>query len=264
MTALAALQRALQARVLHGSRTIDTEIAARDPHQCERRLRIYEHAYVVRLVDALGDTYEALRASIGESEFGRLATCFVRAVPSVHRSIRDYGAEFPSYIAQNVAGIEGRALAELASWEWLLASVFDAPDASVLTVDVLAGVPPDRWAELRFVPHPAVRRFTSTTNAIELWRVVTDAETAKQPSTACLCEARPALDWLAWRSSLTTMYRSLPVDETRAIDAMLEGAVFADICEMLASHGEPEQAPLRAAQLLRSWVEAGLVSAVTS
>jgi len=260
---LATIQHALQSRILLGSRAIDADIAARDAHECERRLQIYEHAYVARLEDALGDTYEALRASIGEVEFERLATGFIRAVPSVHRSIRDYGAEFPVHVEQRVEGIDGRVLAELARWEWLRAGVFDAPDAPVLTVDALACVPPEQWAGMRLLPHPSLRRFTSVTNAIELWRIATGLETAELESAPRVCESRPQVDWIAWRSSLRTMYRSIAADEARAIAAMLDRVAFGDIC-VLASDADPDLAPLRAAQLLRGWVEAGLVGAISS
>jgi hypothetical protein len=120
---LARLQEALQARILHGSRAIDADIDAADPPERERRLQIYEHAYLARLVDGLGETYEALRATLGATEFDRLAGGFVRTVPSVHRSIRDYGAQFGEHIAARMDGIEGCALAELARWEWRACSM---------------------------------------------------------------------------------------------------------------------------------------------
>jgi hypothetical protein len=142
-----------------------------------------------------------------------------------------------------------------------VASVFDAADACILTVAELADVAPDQWAGLRFVPHPSLRRFTSTTNSIELWRMgcaaTTDDGGQRLPGEPASVtgsglatfayESRSAVDWVAWRSDLRTMYRSIPADEARAIDAMCERVAFGDICEILASAGDPELAPLRAA-----------------
>ena len=265
MSELARLQDSLQARILYGSRVIDSDVHAANPDERDRRLQVYEHAYVARLVDGLADTYKALCSTLGETEFRRIAAGFVRASPSVHRSIRDYGDGIAAHLAEQLSGIDGRAMSELARWEWLLASVFDAADAAVLTVAELAGVAPDRWAGLRFVSHPSVRRFTSITNAVELWRVATGADTTVDADASRLAsESRPAVEWVAWRSNLRTMYRSIPADEAHALDALLARSTFGDICETLASDGDPEHAPLRAAQLLRGWLEAGLLSTVDS
>ena len=99
MNALHELQRAFQARVFRRDAAIEPQIAAVDGDVVVERLHIYEHAYRSRLVEALGRCYGILRVALGTRAFDELATAFVLATPSRHRSIRDYGAELSVFIA---------------------------------------------------------------------------------------------------------------------------------------------------------------------
>ena len=157
MNALDALQRALQARVLRSRSAIDPQIAAVTRADASERLQIYEHAYVAPRRRA-GTTATMRCVALGEAAFGELATAFALATPSRHRSIRDYGAEFTSYIASHVDGSAG-------TWSRVRGVGVVAGECvrccrcAPLTVEVLAGVTPDRWPELRFRVHPTVRRY---------------------------------------------------------------------------------------------------------
>jgi hypothetical protein len=258
MSGLELLQRALQHRILTGDGEVGAAIVAEDGSERAKRLQVYEHAYVARLVEALQRAYPALRATVGEASFAELARAHVRQLPSVYRSIRYYGAELAALVERSRPGAEGRALAELARWEWLLAQVFDAADAAPLTVGALAAVPAAAWGALELVPHPTLRRFESSTNAIELWRRATGASDSDGD---LRCEPRPVEQWIAWRSELDTRFRSVEGDEAAALDALLAGRRFGEICERLAELGDPSAAPLRAAQLLRTWIAGGLLRA---
>ena len=67
------------------------------------------------------------------------------------------------------------------------------------------------------------------------------------------------VEWLAWREGLTTRYWSLAADEASSLDALCAQASFADICLCVVASGAVDQAPLRAAQYLRGWLDAGLI-----
>jgi hypothetical protein len=66
--------------------------------------------------------------------------------------------------------------------------------------------------------------------------------------------------WVIWRPELISNFRSLEPDEAVMLDAMTEGRPFPALCEALLSHVEEDQAPARAAGLLRSWVEEGMIA----
>jgi hypothetical protein len=67
--------------------------------------------------------------------------------------------------------------------------------------------------------------------------------------------------WAAWRDpeSLMVTYRPLEIDEAAALAAAAEGQTFDAICEIIADCTEADEAAVRAAGLLRIWVESGWV-----
>jgi hypothetical protein len=280
MRALSTLQREFQAQLLQRHGAIAAELTPMPGVDVSARVRIYERGYEERLVDALRRACPALRVGLGAERFDELGRAFVRATPSVHRSIREYGGELSAFLAGQELGEQTRCWSELAAWEWLLMDVFDAAGGPLLTLEALVSVRPEDWGQLHFAPHPTLRRFRSSTNVVELWRcwnadgkqaevaadsrpgeVVADAQQPVTRSAVPISHA-PPVEWLLWRRELTTHYRSLADIEARALDALRGGASFADLCTLIAETETDEVAALRSAQLLRGWIESGLIAAM--
>jgi len=251
MTDLACLQRGFQRSVFKGNARFEREIVGTSRMSAARRLEIYSHAYRARLVETLETDYPGLGALAGAERFEHLAQEYVRAHPSSHRNLRWYGGALPAFLAKAVPSRRVRALAEMAAFEWQLGLAFDAADATPLTIDDIAQVPTTEWAGMRFAPHPSVRRLALRYNVPGL-RAAAEGDRPLPP----LTRAKSAVAWLVWRQNLVIRYRSLAKDEARALDALLRGADFGEICAQLA--GAPEPA-LRAAALLKGWVAEGLL-----
>jgi Putative DNA-binding domain len=223
------------------------------------RLAIYGGAYVSRLIDALASNYPALAALMGAEDFRALGEDYVRAHQSVHFSIRFYGEALAEFLAAHATYAEVPVLPELARWEWAMRAVFDAADAPSLTHRDFEQVRPEQWAWLRFAWHPSVTRLDLHWNAPQLWRALTD----EAPQPAVEYQALPA-PWLLWRQGLTTYFRSVPAGEQGALDAARQGWPFGELCELLCAEAGAEAAPAQAAALLRGWVEAGLITAIST
>lgn len=69
--------------------------------------------------------------------------------------------------------------------------------------------------------------------------------------------------WTIWRPELVSNFRSLDPDEAAMLDALVEGRAFPDLCEVVATFTGEEQAPARAAGLLRAMVEGGMIAGFT-
>ena len=259
MSGLSTLQREFQAQLLQGHSMIAAELTPPPGADVLARVRIYERGYEERLVDALRRAYPVLRVGLGAERFDELARAFVRETPSVHRSIRDYGGELGAFLLGRDLGEQTRSWSELATWEWLLMDVFDAAGGPPLTVEALGNVRPEDWGQLHFALHPTLRRFRSSTNAVELWRRW--GADGEQAAAAVDGKQRP-VEWLLWRRVLTTHYRSLTDAEALALDALRSGVSFAELCTLIAETETGELAALRSAQLLRGWVESGLIAAM--
>lgn len=271
---LAELQQLAQSHVLAGGSVPDALTAAVAP-PAEERWAIYSEGYRLRLIEALANQYPVLGARLGSAGFESLATEFIAATPSRFRSVRDYGADLGAFIRAAAATIEHRMLAELADFEWLLAASFDAADATATVAADLAALAPQDWPELRFAAVPSLRRSTTLTNAVAIWRALhpgTEADEAELASAAMDTPPRDArseppasaqepVEWLSVRRELKTEFRSLEEAEARALDTLLGGATFGELCEELAGPYR-EGAALQAASWLKGWLQGGLLRRV--
>ena len=255
MTALADLHRAFQARILTHEPGIESQLLGSTRPDFDARLGAYVGGYRSRLVEALGTTYRALRATLGAAEFERRMHAYIDAHPSRHYSVRYYGAAVADLMGLPESGDAAPVLADLARWEWLLAEVFDAPDDVPLAADALAAVPPDAWGEVSFRFRASLRRFESRSNALEFWRA--SNELAAAPALPC---TTPPVSWVLWRRGVATFFRSVDSTERLALDAAVAGESFGAICERLAACVDAEQVALRAASLLRGWLAEELIA----
>jgi hypothetical protein len=69
-----------------------------------------------------------------------------------------------------------------------------------------------------------------------------------------------AVEWLIWRHNLENYFRSLDAVEVTALDAALEGRNFAQVCAALSQQLPDEEVPLRAASLIATWLDGGLLA----
>lgn len=251
---LSELQRVFQSRVLHQARGIESLVPGTEHLDTETRLGIYENAFIARLVEALADTYPALRNALGESDFFELTRAFAATSPPSHFSIRYFGCDLASFIATAMTGVKARVFSDLARWEWALSEAFDAADAVALTQADLAHIEPEQWGRLQFRLSPSLRRLCLRSNAVQWWRAA--SQTAHRPTR---WRSATPTEWALWRSQLTTYFRSLPDDEAWALDAVAGGEPFASMCEGLVRFGSDVEAPTRAATLLRRWLHDGWI-----
>jgi hypothetical protein len=251
---LRTLQSDLQRHLLGESSGIVDAIVDAPPLPANERLQIYRHAYQVRLIAALDAIYPLLHKLLGDEVFSALGESFVASRPSVHRSIRWYGAELPEFLAENAPYNEQPVLSEVALLEWTLAEAFDAADAIPLQRTALAAVPPDAWGEFRFEFHPSMRRLQLLWNAVPVWQAMSREQTPPDP----LCADAPAA-WLIWRRDFKNYFRSMDPAEAAALDAARTGASFAEICDNLSAWLAAEEIPLTAANYLAVWADSGII-----
>lgn len=134
------------------------------------RLEIYIDAYFERLLECLGQEFQATRAVLGDENFNAVAFGYLRREPSHSYTLNDLGAAFPNYLGETrlherVASAQATPtwngfVVELAAFERLLRDVFDGPGSEggeVLGFSDLAAIPSDDWGRLRLLPAPCLR-----------------------------------------------------------------------------------------------------------
>jgi hypothetical protein len=253
------LQVGLQRHLLTGDSDIVSAIVDAPPLNPEERLGIYRDAYRIRLIEALDNTYPVLHAILGDEMFEDLGREFVAAHSSVYRNIRWYGRELNNFLAHLSPYDAQPILAELASLEWTLSEVFDSPDAPVLSRQDFVSIAPDEWEGLVFELHPSLRRLDLAWNTVAAWQAVTDEQAPPEPKWS-----EQPVPWLLWRQNLKNYFRSLDGAESAALTTAVRGHTFGDICGTLTDWLSPEQVPLKAAGYINTWVQAGLISGLSS
>jgi hypothetical protein len=254
MDGLESIENDFQSFLLTGSAGIEKRVVGTQRVPIATRRAIYGNAYRARLIETLEAHYPALLTLIGAEAFTSLACAYVQAHDSSYPSIRFYGGALGDFLARSPDHASQPWLAELARFEWAMNAVFDAADAAPIGVQALGEIAPEEWAQLGFDLHPSVCRLDLLWNAPALWRALTDAH----PHPAPAAQAQPVA-WLLWRQDLQILFRPLAALEAEALDAVRQGLSFGGVCETLCVALDEEQAPGRAAALLREWVESGMI-----
>jgi hypothetical protein len=215
------------------------------------RLGIYADAYRLRIIEALANSYPILKALLGDDLFEKAARLYIDKYPSTYRNMRWVGDEMHAHLQANFP--QYPIAAEMATFEWALGLAFDAEDAPILTLQDLAAIPPENWADLRFKFHPSMQLLTFKFNVVRFWQALNNEEAP--PKLAEINEP-----CVVWRKNLNSHYRSLDITEYSAIQAIIAGASFGELCEKLQENGDAETATMQAAQYLAGWLNEGLLT----
>lgn len=255
MKHLAGTQARFQQNVLADDPAILGEIEGVDDTFRDRRLSIYRDAYRLRLAEVLGNDYPVLKKYLGDEAFDAMAADYLAAHPSTFRNVRWFGGGLAGYVEGTPRYAAHPELAELARFEWVLGLAFDAPDEPPVRFEDVAGVPGESWSDLRFRPHASLQVLPMRTNAVAIWKAITGEQ---QPP--AVDHAGTPAKWVVWRKQLSPFFRSLEADEAWALDALVAQASFGELCAGLCDWVTADQAPVRAAGLLRGWVEEGWIA----
>lgn len=225
----------------------------------QAQIAVYSNAYVIRLVEALRSNYPALHQLLGDKDFDAMGSAYLRQHPSSHSSIRWFGQELASFLQSEPPYAELPIMSELACFEWALRHTVDAADALRVTVQSLQAIAPEYWGDLRFALHPSASVMALQWNTPALWQALSKEQRPPEP-------ARHATAWIIYRQAdMVTAWRSVSELEMAALDCLAEEGTFSDVCEAVAQLvPDAGEGASRSAQLLRSWVEQGLVSIQTS
>ncbi len=218
-------------------------------------LRIYTHAYRARLRAALENDHAVLGAYLGDALWAQLCEGYIQACPSRHRSLRDFGAGLPEYLAQADAFSAHPQIAEIAAFERALLDSFDAADDERATWDQILALPELDWPGMRLRFHPSLKLHRVAHNSVEIWRAVKDRQMPPPTSAA------PGRAWALWRDGeRVSRFRSLDGKESALLAHSLRGGNFAGLCEQLTAWRAPQEVPMTALGYLRDWSAAGWIA----
>lgn len=256
MTDLHHLQTTFQNYLLNGQKAIEQSIVASEKVSVTTRLGIYREAYQYRLMEALANNYPCIKTFLGEA-FKKISILYIEAHPSTFRSIRWFGEAFPSFLKQSVLK-EAAFLAELAELEWKMALAFDAADSDAFKMEQMATIAPESWGDMLIMPHPSLQRMNFFSNVVSIWQ-----QLVAEDDVEALIQNTASSPWILWRTHYVTRYYALSGEEAWAIDRIICGATFGELCEGLCQFMDEQEVGMRAASFLKSWIQSGLLSGIT-
>lgn len=254
MNNLADLQENFQNYLLSGQSDIEQFIVSTKSVSAFKRLSIYKEAYQARLIECLGSNFPCLKIHVGDEKFAELGIAYMNEHPSTYRSVRWFGDKFADFLNQ-YEGNQFPYLSELAQFEWKMTLTFDAPDHPALPIEQMASVPGDAWSRMILIPHPSLQRLNFHWNVVSLWQSIAN-EKLLEP----LVENSTTESWVLWRIDYINRFYLLSANEAWAMDAMISGATFGEMCEGLCQWFPEEEVGLRAASLLKGWIQSGLLA----
>ncbi|WP_411291469.1 putative DNA-binding domain-containing protein [Sphingorhabdus sp.] len=219
-------------------------------------LAIYRNNYRVTLVDALSDTFERTARWVGQDAFHQAAAHHVIAHPPAGWTLDDVGQGFDVTLAALFAN--DPEVSELAWVEWSMHQAFGALDAEPLTAAGFAAATSEfddeDWSALclSFVPRTVSRIIWHDIGAI--WHAL-DAEVFCPPEFALSAPGSCHV----YREGERPTFLIAPASEHEAIKAMMDGASFGDIIQMLAGQSSLESAAAETGAMLGRWLHNGLI-----
>lgn len=214
------------------------------------RLAIYARMYFWRLLDVLRDDHPRTAAVLGDEAFRAVVRGYLARHPSEDPSVGNVGRAFAAFLEANLPAGAPSWAPDLAHLEWARRWAFDAPDAPALTLDALRALEPAAWPATRFGVVPSLARLVVGWPVERAWAATPEDAPATLPA------ERTALR--VWRSGFSVYHAVMDAEEEAALASMVAGEPFAVVCEALADLPAAEAAT-RAASLLVTWVEDGMV-----
>ncbi len=255
--ALRELQTAFKRHLMERDSAIAEHIAVTGDLDVDTRLAIYGNAYYARLIESLEQDYEAIHVLLGDDDFTELCQRYIETYPSKFYSLRWFGQYMSEFLAGHEPYDKHPYLRELAVFEWTFIEAFDAADAPIASETDAAQVPPDKWPGLKIILHPSVHWFEYEWNILPVWKAATSEELS-MPELVSLPQKAHCV---VWRQELMTQYRTMENEELIMLCGARENKCFAELCESLTQFDiDPEQVPVRAATILKTWLAAGMIT----
>jgi len=137
---------------------------------------VYRTGHIVRLTEALGETFEAVWWVAGDEHYFQLAKEFLLEHSSTSYNLSDFGKSFPDFLDKRQPFSDLPFLGDLARFEWLFKEVFHLPPHTGLTPEyfqeqALSG-------SLRLAFCPSARLFRSSFSVYDVWKAKGTTQTS--------------------------------------------------------------------------------------
>ncbi len=136
-----------------------------------RRFAVYRNNVMVGLIDALADTFPAIKRLVGDEFFRAMAGVYARAEPPASPVLLHYGEGFPDFLTAFPPLKDLPFLPDVARLERAWIDAYHAAEAAPADVAPLLHMTPQELGMQRFRFHPSVRLVRSAFPALSIWQM---------------------------------------------------------------------------------------------
>ncbi|MEM1244435.1 MAG: DNA-binding domain-containing protein [Pseudomonadota bacterium] len=250
MSQLKILQQQFQRSILNEDASFVAEIVADEKIIPQRRLAIYQEAYIARLENVLQENYPVLCAELGKQKFSQLCKKYIAKHLSKQASVTFYGNEFSQFL--QAKGYE-KFYIDLAKLEWAVHEIFYAKQENLMTLEQLQMIAISDWPNLTLQLISACQSLTLQDHALASWQ-------AFQLKNTPICSGKNSsnIQVLIWRKNLDIYVNEIPLLEKKLLTALQQPHTFAELCEIAYADVKENTADY-IAELVISWLRLGLL-----
>ena len=215
----------------------------------ESRLAFYRGNLTAIWTQALSNAFPVLLQLVGDEFFEQLARAFGKAYPSQSGDLNFFGAELPTFLAQDARVADYPYFADVAALEWLVHRAYYAQDAQVLALpDFLAAVG-EGLQEARLQWNPAAALHSSPWGTVSIWHAH-----QQSPVDSDAIELRAASYGLVTRKDWFVHLITLEKADFLALEALKRGESLGSALEIALDENPDFNIP----QQLNNWFAAHL------
>ena len=219
-------------------------------------LAIYRNNYRATLMEALLDTFKRTARWVGQDVFRQAAAHHLIINPPSGWTLDDVGAGFDRTLAELFA--KDQEVSELAWVEWSMHRAFGSANVEPVTAKKFAEATSKfseaHWGALCLEFVPGIATCVIQNDIGTIWHAC-DAEDITYPTYSL----KEPLACHVFREREQPTFITAPAFESSALRAMIEGANFGDVVDLLLEMQAGEAAATQAGEMLGRWLANGIV-----
>jgi uncharacterized protein (UPF0276 family) len=234
------------------------------PVKANTGLKVYNHAYFLRLEEVLVDTFAGLFFVCEEEGFRYLVAAYLGSHPPMGSSLKTVGANLASFLRDPESeakvdfdfGVPLNVLGDIAALEWARSESFMASDSlKALHPERLKGFTPDLWETAIFKTTAHVRLVRCDYDILPVLHALDREEAPSPPDEA-------TSHYLLYRQDFAVIELAVGEQDARLLEGLSRGMTLMEACDTAfldkPGHYGTEMISVLASKLL-DWSGKGLI-----
>ncbi len=215
-------------------------LKASGPTPADIGLRVYNHAYFLRLEELFVDIFPGLAFLAEEEGFRHLSAAYLQAFPPMETNLRMAAQSLPEYLRGPEAGTKVNfdfgvplaILGDIAAIEWARSEAFVAFDHNPqLTPAAMQGFSPEVWENAIFLLSSSTQIVSCIYDILPVLHAFDNKEVPSPP------ELRSA-SYLVYRKGFAFQEFEIPAADLPMLMAVKNGTTLMEMCDVL--EGSPQ------------------------